>query len=98
MSKTMAVLDDSNQVINIVVSPSEQEETKNLIAYLDENPAYIGGDYFEGYFYPAQPYSSWTRNNGTWESPIPYPTDGLTYSWNEADLAWELQDFSEPEA
>lgn len=85
----MASLDDNNQVINIIVYPIEQEETANLIAYSDENPAFIGGDYFEGCFYASQPYASWTRNNGTWEPPIPYPNDGSEYSWNEANIAWE---------
>lgn len=98
MSKNMAVLDDNNRVINIVVCPNKQEETKNLIAYSDNNPAHISGDYFEGFFYAPQPYFSWTRNNGLWEAPISYPTDGFTYRWNESDLGWELIDFSEPEA
>jgi hypothetical protein len=30
-----------------------------------------------------------------WEAPVAYPTDGLTYRWNEAELAWDLVDFSE---
>jgi hypothetical protein len=42
-------------------------------------------------FYAFQPFPSWILNkeNFTWESPIPYPTDGLSYSWNEADRVWE---------
>ena len=36
-------------------------------------------------FIPPQPYDSWTMNNTTylWEAPIPYPTDGLSYEWDE---------------
>jgi hypothetical protein len=30
-----------------------------------------------------------------WEAPVAYPTDGFSYVWNEAELDWELQDFSE---
>jgi hypothetical protein len=26
------------------------------------------------------------------------PTDGLTYSWNEAELQWDVIDFSEPQS
>ena len=49
-------------------------------------------------FIPPQPFESWTLDEDTclWQAPTPYPTDGFTYSWNEAELAWELRDFSEP--
>jgi hypothetical protein len=48
--------------------------------------------------FPPKPYSSWTLDESTclWEAPVPYPTDGFTYTWNEADTDWELADFSEP--
>jgi hypothetical protein len=48
-------------------------------------------------FIPPKPYNSWILDEATcrWEAPTLYPTDGFTYSWNEAELAWELQDFSE---
>ena len=49
-------------------------------------------------FLPPQPFASWVLNEVTfdWESPVPYPTDGFSYTWNEPELAWELADFSEP--
>jgi len=42
-------------------------------------------------FIPPQPFLSWQLNEETcqWEAPTPYPTDGLFYKWNEADLTWE---------
>jgi hypothetical protein len=48
-------------------------------------------------FIPPKPYNSWGLNEETcrWDAPVPYPGDGFTYFWNESDLAWELQDFSE---
>jgi hypothetical protein len=51
-------------------------------------------------FIPPKPYASWLLVEKTcqWEAPTPYPTDGFTYVWNESELTWELQDFSEPEA
>lgn len=51
-------------------------------------------------FIAPKPLASWVLNEETarWEAPIPYPTDGFTYLWNESNLAWELADFSEPEA
>jgi len=49
-------------------------------------------------FIPVSPFESWILNEETcrWQAPLPYPDDGLTYTWNEADLAWELADFLEP--
>jgi hypothetical protein len=49
-------------------------------------------------FIPPKPFDSWLLNESTclWESPVPYPTDGFTYYWNEVDTDWELADFSEP--
>lgn len=42
-------------------------------------------------FYPAQPYPSWVLNNASWEweAPIPYPTDGKVYKWNEVSVSWQ---------
>jgi hypothetical protein len=48
-------------------------------------------------FISPKPFDSWTLNDETcqWEAPVPYPTDGFTYYWNEEELDWELRDFSE---
>jgi hypothetical protein len=48
-------------------------------------------------FIPPKPFDSWLLDEGTcqWNSPVPSPTDGFTYNWNEADIDWELADFSE---
>jgi len=44
-------------------------------------------------FIPKKPYNSWVINEETciWEAPIPYPTDGQRYSWNEENKNWTLQ-------
>jgi len=44
-------------------------------------------------FIPQKPYNSWVLNEQTclWEAPIPYPTDGQRYSWNEETQSWTLQ-------
>lgn len=41
-------------------------------------------------FYAPQPYPSWTLNNSSWlwQSPVPYPTDGKFYSWDEETKSW----------
>lgn len=43
-------------------------------------------------FIGKKPYSSWVLNEETccWDSPTPYPTDGLKYIWNESIKDWEL--------
>ena len=41
-------------------------------------------------FYAPQPFPSWTLNTTTWtwEAPVPMPTDGKIYSWNEETQNW----------
>ena len=41
-------------------------------------------------FYAPQPFPSWTLNQSTWlwEPPVPYPTDGKFYTWDEATTSW----------
>jgi hypothetical protein len=41
-------------------------------------------------FIPPKPYASWVLNEETclWESPIPYPTDGKSYDWDEAAMKY----------
>ena len=41
-------------------------------------------------FIPPKPYSSWILDNEScvWNAPIPYPTDGKRYLWDEATITW----------
>ena len=43
-------------------------------------------------FYAPQPYPSWVLNTQTylWEAPIPYPSTGGPYMWNEPTQSWVL--------
>lgn len=53
-----------------------------------------------GYFYDLtrdafiaqKPYASFILNEETclWEAPVPYPTDGERYTWNEETISWDL--------
>lgn len=45
-----------------------------------------------GVFYAPQPYPSWILNTSTflWEAPVPYPTDGQNYIWDETTQSWVL--------
>ena len=59
---------------------------------LRKNYAGIGYTYdsIRDAFIAPQPYASWILDETTclWDSPIPYPTDGKNYSWNEEQLSW----------
>jgi hypothetical protein len=41
-------------------------------------------------FVPPKPYPSWVLNSDTaqWEAPVPMPTDGKMYTWDEATQSW----------
>jgi hypothetical protein len=41
-------------------------------------------------FISPKPYESWTLDESTcrWESPVPYPSDGGIYSWDEENQDW----------
>jgi len=41
-------------------------------------------------FIPFQPFASWVLNEDTcrWEAPVPYPTDGKDYTWDESTISW----------
>jgi hypothetical protein len=59
------------------------------------NYAEIGGTYDVNAdaFVDVKPYPSWLLNQQTysWEAPVPYPTDGLDYTWDENTLSWVLE-------
>ena len=42
-------------------------------------------------FIPPKPYPSWNLNENSclWESPIPYPSDGNQYKWDETTQTWD---------
>ena len=42
-------------------------------------------------FIAPQPFESWSLNETSclWEAPVPYPTDGKKYTWNESSINWE---------
>jgi hypothetical protein len=42
-------------------------------------------------FIAPKPFASWILDEETccWESPVPYPTDGLMYEWDETITDWK---------
>lgn len=61
-----------------------------------KNYAGIGFTYDEerDAFIPPQPFPSWIMNDDTcqWEAPIPRPSDGELYAWNEETNSWDTID------
>ena len=41
-------------------------------------------------FIPPKPYPSWVLDDFSclWEAPVPYPTDGGMYTWDEDTQSW----------
>jgi len=41
-------------------------------------------------FIPPKPFDSWVLNEDcNWYAPVPMPTDGKMYTWDEESLAWK---------
>jgi len=45
-------------------------------------------------FIPPKLFPSWTLNEDTclWNPPVPMPTDGLLYNWDEATASWVVNE------
>lgn len=76
---------------------TDGEPSADQTKALRKNYAGIGYTYDEerDAFIPPKPFESWVLNEETclWEAPIPYPGDGLVYSWDEAQGDWvEIQE------
>ena len=43
-------------------------------------------------FIPPKPYESWVLNETScnWDPPVPMPTDGNLYIWNETTISWKI--------
>jgi len=72
--------------------PNSDEPSEDQTKALRKNYAGIGYTYDPvlDAFIPPKPYPSWLLNTTTcqWEPPVPYPTDGKNYVWDEATLSY----------
>ena len=75
-------------------NPETNEPSADQSKAFRKNYAGIGYTYDESRdaFISPQPYPSWILNEETclWDSPVPYPTDGERYIWNEETTSWDL--------
>ena len=72
--------------------PDSNEPSSDQTKALRKNYAGIGFTYdrTRDAFIPPKPYASWVLNEASclWDSPVPYPTDGKKYQWDEATTSW----------
>jgi hypothetical protein len=74
--------------------PETGEPSEDQSKALRKNYAGIGFTYDEerDAFIPPKPFESWVLDEDTclWEAPVPYPTDGEMYTWDEDSGDWVL--------
>lgn len=77
---------------NPVTNKPDSDQSKSF----RKNYAGIGFTYDEqrDAFISPKPYSSWILNEQTclWDPPIPRPTDGKFYFWDETTQTWALNE------
>lgn len=73
-------------------NPETNEPSADQTKALRKNYAGIGYTYDEARdaFIPPKPFNSWLLNENTcqWDAPVPYPTDGKMYMWDEEQQQW----------
>lgn len=73
--------------------PNSHTPSTDQSKALRKNFAGIGFSYDseKDAFIPPQAFPSWVLNEETclWEAPVPYPDDGLYYTWNETTQTWD---------
>jgi hypothetical protein len=88
-----------NTIGGVYLDPETREPAADQSKAFRKNFAGLGYTYDaeRDAFIPPKPFDSWLLDEETcnWIAPVAYPTDGFTYTWNEAEIDWELQDFSE---
>lgn len=73
-------------------NPKTGEPSADQTKALRKNYAGIGYTYDreKDAFIPPKPFASWVLNVDTclWEAPVPMPTEGGPYRWDEATQNW----------
>lgn len=76
--------------VHYAPSPPAAPMTPDGGTPLNYNYAGVGYSWDGTGFAPPQPYPSWVFNSSTylWGAPVPYPTTGGPWVWDEATLSW----------
>ena len=80
--------------------PNTNQPSADQSKAMRKNYAGIGYSYDaqRDAFIPPKPYASWVLDEQTclWNAPVPYPTDGGRYAWNEANQTWDAVPNEQP--
>lgn len=90
-----------NKLFLLIESDEEERKEFEQIlknSYLDVLYHVPDLDYISNYEYDSKlnltikksPFESWILVGGEWKSPIPYPTDGKVYKWDESIKNWTV--------
>jgi hypothetical protein len=87
-----AVRTSYNTIGGIYRDPETNQPAVDQSKAFRKNFAGIGYTYdkIRDAFIPPKPFESWLLNEDTccWDPPVPYPTDGKVYYWDETSLSW----------
>jgi hypothetical protein len=90
---------ENNIVLEVIVSDTVEwcidtfggEWVRTYYNQEGKNFAGVGFIYYpdKDNFSSPQPYPSWTLDaDCLWQPPVPYPTDGCLWTWDEQTLTW----------
>lgn len=93
----------NNEIVNVIVVSSEAtpaELTALAVAngadtaeLATDDKMVLGAKKVSGDWVMPKPWPSYILDeNGYWTAPVPLPTIGGPYFWNESDLRWEPVD------
>lgn len=89
-----AVRTSYNTAGGVYYDPDTQQPALDQSKAFRKNYAGIGYTYdpVRDAFLPPKPFNSWILDESscTWQPPVPQPTDGENYQWNEDLLTWEM--------
>jgi hypothetical protein len=81
------------QFLNNLFKENKKWKQTSYNGVIRKNYASINGTYDEARdaFIPPKPFTNWILNEDTckWKAPIPYPTDGKDYVWNDNKGEWK---------
>ena len=88
-----AVRTSYNTSGGVYYNPETNQPAQDQSKAFRKNYAGIGYSYdlVKDAFIPPKPFDSWILDEFSciWQPPVPYPTDGQVYLWNEDLQVWE---------
>jgi len=67
-----------------------QTSYNNNFRKMFSQPGFVYVPDADVFYDPTSPFASWLLDeNYDWRSPVPYPTDGKNYYWDEPSVSWK---------